>query len=152
PSLVSGLTPASYFSTLGDPQEFDFHAVDLAHADFAPIDLAAGEYWIGLSSANNTDISWASYERPDGTQERPLSDQLQLAGNNFVVKPGIHDLAFRIDGAFASAVPEPETWVLFILGFGFIGTFMRKAGMRKAGIRKAGPRPAFALARATRRR
>lgn len=128
PSHISGLTPDTYFSTIDDIQVYEINDVNLAHADFAPIGLGAGEYWIGMSSANNLDISWASYREPDAVPGRPLTDQLQLAGNNFAYYPGIYNLAFRVDGSFASAVPEPETWVLFILGFGFIGTFMRKAG------------------------
>lgn len=134
PSQISGLTPNTYFSTLDNIQVYEINNVNLGHADFAPINLSAGDYWIGLSSATNTDISWVSYRKPDGTPERPLSDQLQLAGNTFAYNPGIHDLAFNIDGSFnaISAVPEPDTWILFILGFGFIGATMRAAKKRSA--------------------
>lgn len=41
------------------------------------------------------------------------------------------DLAFNVDGAFTSAVPEPATWAMFILGFGGIGMMLR-ASRRKA--------------------
>ena len=41
------------------------------------------------------------------------------------------DLAFNVDGAFTSAVPEPATWAMFIIGFGGIGLMMR-ASRRKS--------------------
>ena len=139
PSLVTGLTPNTYFSTLDNIQVYEINDVDLGHADFAPISLAAGNYWIGLSSATNNDISWVSYRKPDGTPERPLTDQLQLGGNTFNSNPGIYDLAFNIDGSFnaISAVPEPDTWILFIFGFGFIGATMRAAKRHSARARLA---------------
>jgi hypothetical protein len=127
----ASVTPGTYFSAIDSIQSFEINDVNRAHADFSPINLAAGEYWIGMSSANNLDLSWTSYRRPDPLG-RPLADQLQLAGNAFAYNPGIYDLAFQIDGSLLSAVPEPETWVLFILGFGFVGAAMRTNAARMA--------------------
>lgn len=35
------------------------------------------------------------------------------------------DLSFSVTGAITSAVPEPATWAMFIIGFGCIGIMMR---------------------------
>jgi hypothetical protein len=42
------------------------------------------------------------------------------------------DLAFNVDGAFTSAVPEPATWAMFIIGFGGIGLMMRASRRKTA--------------------
>lgn len=40
------------------------------------------------------------------------------------------DLNFSVTGDFASAVPEPSTWALLILGFGVVGAAMRRKAQR----------------------
>jgi len=135
PGDVPAPAPAKYFSTVHDIQPFDPKGPKMAHVDFTPIDLAAGEYWFGLSSTNNLNLTWASYRAP-GT---PLvsDDQIGLNGDKFWNHPDIYDLAFRIDGSFVSAVPEPATWALFILGFGFVGAAMRAGRDSKRALRAA---------------
>lgn len=136
PSTISGVTPDKYFSTITDVQEIDFHAVNIAHANFAPIHLDAGNYWIGMASANTDDISWTSYRNSDDALNRPFQDQLQLAGDSFTINPGIYDLAFKIDGTFdaISGVPEPSTWAMFLLGFGAIGMALRSGRKSKVAV------------------
>ena len=96
--------------------------------------VAAGDCWIGLSSANDEDISWDSFRAPDGKPGRDPLNQLQLAGNAFVENPGIYDLAFKIDGSVnaISALPEPATWAMFIVGFGAMGILLRANRGRSA--------------------
>ncbi len=44
------------------------------------------------------------------------------------------NLAFNVDGAITSAVPEPATWAMFIIGFGSIGLMMRLSRRKSAAM------------------
>lgn len=88
--------------------------------NFAPITLAAGTYWFGVSGAGNTQV-WASYN--NGGPASP-TNQRQLNGDTIVSTPSINSLAFTVLGNVA-AVPEPATWGMMILGFGMVGASAR---------------------------
>lgn len=87
-------------------------------SNFAAISLAAGNYYIGMSSNIGSGV-WASYG-PSTT-----NDQWQLSGDNLGFQPDIRDLAFQVIGD-AGAVPEPAAWALMLGGFGLAGTAMRR--------------------------
>ena len=47
------------------------------------------------------------------------------------VNPGLSELSF--EGDLVAAVPEPATWALMILGFGIVGSALRRR--RRAQVR-----------------
>ncbi len=128
-------TLQSYISVMNSytypPQHYQpgFFAIEIGHIDFSPIDLAAGDYWIGLAGVT-TDIGWTAY---DGPLRSPLN-QASLLGDTVIrTDPPLQPLAFQIEGTglagviapAIAGVPEPSTWAMFILGFGAIGGFLR---------------------------
>jgi hypothetical protein len=81
------------------------NSMERVNASFAPITLAAGTYWIGMSGSDGAELGWSSV---NVGPERPATPW-QLAGDTLEANPAINALAFRVDGP-SSAVPEPGTW------------------------------------------
>jgi hypothetical protein len=40
------------------------------------------------------------------------------------------ELSFSLQGDFGSAVPEPATWAMMIIGFGAVGSMVRQTRRR----------------------
>ena len=89
--------------------------------NFAPVALAAGTYWFGVSGEGNTQ-TWASYNNGGSSVQ---SNQRQLSGDTISSTPGIYSLAYTVLGT-PSAVPEPAAWGMMVLGFGLMGGTMRR--------------------------
>jgi PEP-CTERM motif len=124
-SDAGGLPSASNLFSFDDVIDtitpFDSNSV-IAGTDFAPISLAAGSYWFGVSGLTD-ELSWHSYNN-GGPATNP--NQRQLGGETVVSTPGVHDFAFRIRGVTnPGAVPEPATWAMLLLGFGLLGGALR---------------------------
>lgn len=102
-------------------------------SNFAGVTLAAGTYWIGMSGEQNT-FTWAAYN--NGGAQQPTY-QYQLSVDTLQRRPAIYDLAYQILGDPASAVPEPETWAMMMLGFGGMGYAMRRKSKVRTRIRFA---------------
>jgi hypothetical protein len=88
--------------------------------------LAAGTYFLALNvQPNQGDMHWT------------ISNSSPLPGNNFISTSGVSgtftgynsDHDFRLTDTPVSAVPEPSTWAMMILGFTGIGfmAYRRKA-------------------------
>jgi hypothetical protein len=92
-------------------------AIDTAY--FAPVTLAAGTYWIGLSATDFNEAGWASFDIGAGA---PAPGQWQLNGDNPVYPPSISSLSFQVLG---SAAPEPAAWALMMVGVGGMGAALR---------------------------
>lgn len=92
------------------------------HADFAPLSLAAGTYWFGMSSAG-PDIGWNfNFDVPGVTNMWQLNgDTLQFSFNDVSFPT---QAAFRLYGG--GVVPEPASWALMIIGFGAVGGALRR--------------------------
>ena len=89
--------------------------------------LAAGGYWLVLDSQGYNWTPWQSIPNPlqlYAYKHSGTGGEWQVTSNP--------TFATRISGAIASAVPEPATWAMMILGFGAIGGAMRKRGSQKA--------------------
>jgi len=55
--------------------------------------------------------------------------------NQIVFTSGENSLEFDNIGALASAVPEPATWAMMLLGFGGIGFMLRNSKRRELGLK-----------------
>lgn len=92
------------------------------HVDFTPFTLGPGTYWAGLSG-DSTDINW----NIDFNHAGPNTRACQFSGDNLQRCFGPRTaLAFTVDGAATSAVPEPASWAMMILGIGAVGGALRR--------------------------
>lgn len=66
-------------------------------------------------SGSTSDLTWASVNYGPSTP----TTQWQLFNDALEFNPGIYALAFRLDAT--SAVPEPSTWAMMMLGFASLG-------------------------------
>lgn len=83
-------------------------------AMFAPISLAAGTYWIGLSGSD--DLTLSTF----GTFS-PSVGLYQLDGESLAGAPAIGQEAFQV----FSAAPEPAAWAMMLVGLGAVGATVR---------------------------
>lgn len=95
----------------------------LAVIDLAALDLhlAAGTYWLSVVAINNsfsTDIGVYTSSFAGAVDNRNNARRISVTG----LWPGGQDLAlnadaaYRIDGDYVNAVPEPATWALLLGG------------------------------------
>jgi hypothetical protein len=103
-STVSSITPVNATN-------------EVVGATFAPIPLAAGTYWIGMSGTNS-ELSW------DAFGGGFLPGQYQLTGEALSFSPGVGQFGYEILG---TAVPEPAAWTMMLLSIGALGAVARKA-------------------------
>ncbi|PZN92465.1 MAG: hypothetical protein DCF31_16250 [Alphaproteobacteria bacterium] len=83
--------------------------------------LAAGSYDISFFNANG--LSIPAFANPGGS--------LYQSGNFFQAGQFYADRSAGFSIGGAAAVPEPASWALMIIGFGAIGTTLR----RRAAVR-----------------
>lgn len=71
--------------------------------------------------------SFASYVTTNSSSPRPLASGGQRSNAWIIEAGGVDSLidGFKIGQLTASAVPEPGTWAMMILGFGMVGASMR---------------------------
>jgi hypothetical protein len=97
-------------------------------------DLAANHYFfVPQVELSNGDFLWLSSVRPIVSPGTPFSPDLQawtrdakldpdwLRVGTDIVGGGSFNLAFSLQGDTVSAVPEPSTWAMMILGFAGVG-------------------------------
>jgi hypothetical protein len=139
-SVLNGIHPSPGFHTGGDGpvtgEEVEFNVVFTS-----PFDLAAGHYFfVPQVELSTGDFFWLSAPRPivpPGMSFPPGSTDLQswirdenlapdwLRIGTDIVGGSAFNAAFSLTG---SAVPEPSTWAMMLLGF---------AGLGFAGYRRA---------------
>jgi hypothetical protein len=106
-------------------------------SDSLPINLSGltwaldgpGEYWLAAIATDGTTGGW--------NQSNQLGDYgytTSPTGSFFIGNASLPQA--RIDGDFASAVPEPSTWAMMILGFAGVG-FMAYRRRNQAGRSEA---------------
>jgi hypothetical protein len=79
--------------------------------------LAAGtEYWVTVSSDLNDSIAWNWNSTGDTSSEAISTD----GGTTWFAPSGLTPSAYQVNGASLSAVPEPSTLILMLLGFGLV--------------------------------
>jgi hypothetical protein len=93
--------------------------------------LAAGSYWLNLEPARDSTFLGALWMKPPA----PLAQYAEsIRGDTWEYDPagrdGLDQWGLRIAG---TAVPEPTTWGLMILGFGAIGGGLRRRRVALAG-------------------
>jgi hypothetical protein len=81
------------------------------------IDLSAGKYWLGTSNdmSNSNDITTYAFTNNGFADAEQSTD-----AGVFFNSGNLADAAFTIDGPGASAVPEPSSLSLLVLGLGLI--------------------------------
>jgi hypothetical protein len=139
-SVLNGIHPSPGFHTGGDGpvtgEEVEFNVVFTS-----PFDLAAGHYFfVPQVELSTGDFFWLSAPRPivpPGTSFPPASTDLQSWIRDETLAPDWLRIGTDIVGGSAfnaalsltgSAVPEPSTWAMMLLGF---------AGLGFAGYRRA---------------
>ena len=119
-------------------------------SDFIPFEILAGQSLTSLSvfisnslinSGTQIFLSSTSFTAGDFFIDVPLGNYSTglpnlgpgtyglLLGNGVVVLD--YDVELQVAGATAAAVPEPATWAMLLLGFGFVGGVMRTAKRRQ---------------------
>lgn len=91
------------------------------HVDFTTaLNLAGGiTYWIGMSGGGNSELALLGLGNPGAPQDSAMA---QFGGNTFSsINSSVGDMAFRLHGASASAVPEPGSLALLGLGLAMLG-------------------------------
>lgn len=87
--------------------------------------VAAGTYWISFENTNMSPFT-APYMQLYAA-DRPLAKYAEYSRGK--IWPSNQGFGFRVFGD-VSAVPEPATWALMIVGFGAIGVAMRRRRVR----------------------
>lgn len=105
----------------------------LATVDLSLLDLhlAAGTYWLSVVAINNsfsTDIgvftsSFAGIAGNRDNARRISITDLWPGGPDLALNA---DAAYRIDGSYVHAVPEPGIWALMIIGLALLGACLRR--------------------------
>lgn len=115
---------ANLFSFVDTIDSVDVHGTSrIAGTNFAPLTLAAGSYWFGVSGEAGQSLGWASFNI-DGTQVR--TDQRGLSADRVIgTNTTIHALGWRIRSDATAPVPEPAAWAMLVLGFGAVGGALR---------------------------
>lgn len=98
---------------------------------FAPISLAAGTYWIGMSGVGY-DLNWSSAAGLSSSEAYPM------VGDSFIDFSGDQvadtlpiNFAFRVLGeGVTPPIPEPSAWIMMIAGFGLAGATLRRRSIR----------------------
>ena len=94
--------------------------------------FSGGGFFNVITSSTGAAITINHFSLPAGAQNLTISGTINGAG----IPGGGNEFA-RIGGSVTlTAVPEPATWALFILGFGAIGHTMRRRSS-KVGVAKA---------------
>jgi hypothetical protein len=86
-------------------------------------------YWFGIHATdqfNRAEIYFAS-SAANGTNS---AESYLGSFNNWNNNGAEH--SFSLQGDFGSAVPEPTTWAMMIVGFGTVGTMVRTSRRRNA--------------------
>lgn len=89
-------------------------------ASFAPINLAAGTYWFGMSG-RGANIGWNINFTESPLTAVLYSNVLRNVSDQF-------SLPYQLYGTVSGGdiVPEPSAWVMLVMGFGLLGTAVRR--------------------------
>lgn len=93
----------------------------LATVDGLSIDLAAGNYWLGITHILTWHNVWTYAVSANGQ-----ADSLALDGSTYAFDNN-PDMAFVITGV----VPEPETYAMMLAGLGLVGAVARRRQRRQ---------------------
>ncbi len=94
-------------------------------AFWTPVAVTAGQtYYLTFSAGSNAVA---------GSTANPYAAGQVYANNGYSAFPN-YDYAFRTYSSsdFGSAVPEPATWAMMIIGFGAVGSMVRTSRRRNA--------------------
>ena len=117
----TGISSATHLTDLGN----DFFDVYDVRIGFGGPELAPGTYFFQLEAlySGSGRVGWDLIERTGPGQ----SLYQDIEGTGFIPDEGENFVSFRLLGEFVdTAVPEPATWALMILGFGLAGAALRR--------------------------
>ncbi|TCD06537.1 PEP-CTERM sorting domain-containing protein [Erythrobacteraceae bacterium CFH 75059] len=131
-----GILNLSAFASIGQIS-FIWGSVD----DFNTLEVLGRDLTTVLASFTGFDAA----VNPNGNQSSPITNPLAyltITGadqfNIGALRLSSSRNAFEVDNiAIQAAVPEPGTWALMLLGFGFIGASMRARKTREVRVRYA---------------
>jgi len=107
---TKGLQHFSFY--LGSPDTFNF--MTFTTVSGASFTLAGAEIW-GAATGDNGNQSWGRRVSYNFGADAVKSIQFTSTGNSF-----------EFDSLAGTAVPEPTTWALMIMGFGSVGAMVRR--------------------------
>lgn len=118
-----GAIAQSFATTLRQTYRLKFA---YSHNLFGGLGSASANYQVGTlggtvvhSSGNRGNLDWKTFSGDFKGTGSPMT----LAFTNTV---GDSNAGVFLDGVSISAVPEPSTWAMFILGFGIVGAAARR--------------------------
>ncbi len=90
--------------------------------------LGAGNYWIAFQSYLSTGVPFFLTETPE--HSRMVGTDFGFyngPGRGITYNPGDRTIGFSLNAVeTTSAVPEPATWAMMLLGFGVLGSALRR--------------------------
>lgn len=97
--------------------------------DFASTFQAAANttYWLGVTGTNPAEPLYVMETKANNSTTLPMGSN---GGSLDNWTSGRSELSFSLQGDFGSAVPEPATWAMMIMGFGAAGSMVRNARRR----------------------
>jgi hypothetical protein len=139
---VGGDTPSAtnlqeIFTTIDAATVLDAsNNLKMVTADFGPILLDPGTYWIGMSGSTS-ELGWEAFVLQHVTSMPP--GQWQLNGETLAWRPNVYNFAYQIGGApvtvTSGGVPEPASWALMICGIGLTGSMLRRRPTKESAAR-----------------
>lgn len=128
-STFSGFNGSSYSMTLLFDSVLSDFSLDAARSNGSTDGSVTLNAYLNGSSVGSTAASFGGINQWTTLNLIGAFDEVRIAGSGTGFHPfGIDNISFD---AGQNAVPEPSTWAMMLLGFGFIGGAMRSAKRRQ---------------------
>jgi hypothetical protein len=159
-SIPANAPPFTYSGTAffgGGGVRGPFNQLSAVNVDFTTKDLlnikevinTNGPNWTVQFFANGTQVQFINTQPSDPANNTPITtltfattpaslDQLGIGFSGFAADGSssatISGISLSTDGTVTSAVPEPSTWAMMVLGFAGLGFMSYRKSRRKDGV------------------